>query len=586
MRPILLPLLILSAAFAPRLDAQFAKSAAANLELSDGAGAEVQVKLAATADAVYASWYDSDPAGSPAFGYDVRLQRLDAAGNQAWPAGGVLVADRGFSSTQDYGLAVDAGGDAYLAFRDDRQSGTQITAARIDAAGQAVWGATGVQITSTTDFVAAPKIAVTTTGTVFVAWTQSSTLRLRRLDGAGAFQGSEIVLSLGGGSLFLADLGSTPNDTVVVSWISQVGGFFGPRHLYAQSFSSTGTELWTPGGVPLETTNSLQIGNFPALTVDAAGGAYFAWYGVGPLECYVQHVLANGTTAYGPAPVAVSTDVTRVRVGPSLAIEPSSGLPIVFWTEQNGTQSQAGLRAQRFDATGARLFGPEGLDLVPLSANTVRSITAVATAGGARGLWIGGPSFANDQVSSVLVGNAGTVLQPPSVLASTPSEKDDLAGTPGPLGDVIAAWHGTESGDQGVHAQNVTVAGALGPQAGVLPRTGAGNQEAYSASGGALGTLVSMEVDLGSSGYPFALVLGYLHAASIPFAGQTILADITSAEVLHLAVQAGAPLATFSALVPNDPSLCGTVVRTQGVMLSPGQPFLLTNARDIYLGVD
>ena len=43
----------------------------------------------------------------------------------------MLVADRGFSSTQDYGLDVDSAGNALLAFRDDRFVGTQITAAKV-----------------------------------------------------------------------------------------------------------------------------------------------------------------------------------------------------------------------------------------------------------------------------------------------------------------------------------------------------------------------------------------------------------------------------------------------------------------------
>ncbi|HIE69382.1 MAG TPA: hypothetical protein EYP98_04050, partial [Planctomycetes bacterium] len=129
----------------------------------------------------YVSWYDSDPSGSPAFGYDVRVQRLDAGGVEMWPHRGVLVADRGFSSTQDYDLDVDIAGNAILAFRDDRFTGTQITAALVDGNGNLLWGTNGVQLTNTTNFVVAPKICGTTDGFVVVAWGENSDARVQRL---------------------------------------------------------------------------------------------------------------------------------------------------------------------------------------------------------------------------------------------------------------------------------------------------------------------------------------------------------------------------------------------------------------------
>ena len=50
---------------------------------------------------------------SARYGYDVVRWRsgLDADGNELFPHNGLLVADRSFSSTQDYGLDVDATGE-------------------------------------------------------------------------------------------------------------------------------------------------------------------------------------------------------------------------------------------------------------------------------------------------------------------------------------------------------------------------------------------------------------------------------------------------------------------------------------------
>ena len=162
--------------------AQWSKDPALNTRLSDGAGDEVQAKIRGGADGhAYVSWFDSDPSGSPAFGYDVKLQRLDPAGNELWAAGGVTIADRGFSSTQDYGMDAGPNGDAFLVFRDDRFGGTEITVTRVDADGNQVWGPTGIQLTSGAGFVASPRIAATSDGACVVAWVEGNTSRIQRV---------------------------------------------------------------------------------------------------------------------------------------------------------------------------------------------------------------------------------------------------------------------------------------------------------------------------------------------------------------------------------------------------------------------
>ena len=80
--------------------AEWSTDPATNLVVADRSGEQVQPKIVATADGgFYVSWFDNS-----AGGYDVYLQRLDAAGNELWAHNGVLVADRGYSSTQDLSL--------------------------------------------------------------------------------------------------------------------------------------------------------------------------------------------------------------------------------------------------------------------------------------------------------------------------------------------------------------------------------------------------------------------------------------------------------------------------------------------------
>jgi hypothetical protein len=64
------------------------------------------VKIATRDDGgCFVSWFDNRNSG-----YDVYMQRLDATGNAMWQTHGILIADRSYSSTLDFDLAVDADG--------------------------------------------------------------------------------------------------------------------------------------------------------------------------------------------------------------------------------------------------------------------------------------------------------------------------------------------------------------------------------------------------------------------------------------------------------------------------------------------
>src|SRR5690625_2745230 len=126
-----------------------------NLDIGSGD----QSKIVRTPDGgFWISWFDGSTAG-----YDVRIQRLDSSGNKMLGPQGELVAERYFSSTQDYGLSMDAAGDALLAFRisDPDGSNVRIEAQKVASDGTLVWGSDGVRFGNGTDFVADPKITAT-----------------------------------------------------------------------------------------------------------------------------------------------------------------------------------------------------------------------------------------------------------------------------------------------------------------------------------------------------------------------------------------------------------------------------------------
>jgi len=443
---------------------------AVNLAVADAAGDQVQPKVAPTSDGgCYVSWFDA--IGN---GFDVRVQKLDAGGNEVFAHNGVLVADRGFSSTQDYGLDVDADGNALLAFRDDRAGGIQITAAKVSPGGALLWGASGVQLTSTTDFVAAPKIAGTSDGGAVVAWTQNSSTLVQKLDGSGISQWTTVVLTPSTGTYSASDLHGAGTGAIL-SFVHQTGSFGSPRHLLAQKFDGGGSILWGAGHVAVFDGGSLQFGNFPSFVPDGSGGAVFSWYDAASLsfQCYAQHVTAAGAEAFPHNGAAASTNAVRVRVSPSAAFNASTGETFLFWQEENSLQSMFGVYGQKFDGAGSRQWGDEGSVVVAVGADEITMVRCLTEGSGAFTFWAQAPSFGQAKLRAARLDAVGAVGITPFDVASTPSGKSRLDVARSTAGFAVLAWSDdrTDAGD--ILAQNVGPDGSLGPATDVAADPGA-----------------------------------------------------------------------------------------------------------------
>jgi hypothetical protein len=444
---------------APLASAQWSSDTTANLVVSDAAADQVQPMIAPTSDGgCYISWLDSI-----ANGFDVRLQRLDAAGNELWPHDGVLVIDRGFSSTQSYGLDVDAAGNALLAARDDGGSGVQITASKVSPTGTLLWGPGGVTLTNTSAFVSSPKIAGTADVSVVVAWGEDPAVKLQRLDASGVpIWGTDITMTPPAGFYFVGDLHDAGTDTIL-SMVHQTGAmFWSPKHLVAQKFDAAGAPLWGSSPVSVFDSGSLQIGNYPPFKHDGSGGAVFAWYGTSPLQCYAQHILSNGVEAFPHNGVSGSTNGAQVRVDPSVDYDAATGSTYLFWTEQSSGQSQCGLSGQKFDSAGVRQWSAQGTMLIPVSSPEIRQVKTQVSGAGAFVFWTHIPSFGNNTLHGAHVDASGAYDNGPFEVSSVPSVKSRLDAEIGATGQVLLAWSDQRTDGGDILAQNINPDGSLG----------------------------------------------------------------------------------------------------------------------------
>lgn len=449
--------------------AQWSDDPMQNLIVADRPAGQAQPKLAPTTDGgVYVSWL-----GGGGDGYDVYLQRLDAGGQAQWADDGVRIADRDFSSTQDYGLARGVNGDALLAFRfPDGSAQPQAVANRIAADGTPLWGDPGVFVSTEAGGAASPKITGMPDGGAVVAWTSfsSGAIVLQRLDAEGEPQWGPdgVSLELPSGVFLIADLHANGDGGVIVSGSAQLSNF--DRRLWAQKLDGDGLPLW--GSDPVEvfdgSDGALQFGYFPSFVTDGDGGAVFAWYQVGTSDSRVrvQRVLADGSLAFPQNGVDAANGTDRQRSAPSAAFDPATENVYVVWPEEQqvGTDRFYGVSAQRIGASGTRQWGDAGQTLVPLGDAQASQVNALSLADGALFAWSLGSAPNPMRIESARLDADGDFVWMDEIvpLKTAATQHSRMQGALSNDGFAAYTW---ADGDEPavIKAQNVNLDSTLGP---------------------------------------------------------------------------------------------------------------------------
>ena len=463
--------LILSVMVGGKASAQWSPDPSKNLALSDKSdGADqVQPKVKPLPDhGWYVSWFDSDPQNPPPVGYSVYLQRLNPGGVEQFKHDGLEVAHLSNSSTEDYGLDIDTDGNALLAFLDTREgSNQQVTAAKISAAGKALWGPRGVQLTRGSAHTnGLPKIAGTSDGNIVVAWISDSNTILQKLNASGKPQwGKGVVLSKPRYYYWLADLHAADNGSVIVSWVRNKG-FGSNNQLLANKLSATGKLLWGRNHVTLFDTGSLQSGSFPYFVPDGKGGAVFSWYTSSPaLQCFAQHILADGSEAFPHNGSPASMNATNVRVDPAASYRAATDEVFLVWTEEDSHQILNGIYAQKFSPKGGRRWGQDGLAIVELGSDQQILPSNVQVGCGMLAFWIDVAGFGSATIQATrLEDNSKTKCAqfPVSTAKSNKGRPDaDIVRA---TGLSAIAFEDDRLGSNGIYIQNVNNDCTLGPK--------------------------------------------------------------------------------------------------------------------------
>jgi hypothetical protein len=235
-----------------------------------------------------------------------------------------------------------------------------------------------------------------------------------------------------------------------------------PGDIYAQRIDSSGTVMWTAGGVAICTAQDAQ--RVPAIVSDGQHGAILAWQdlrGGGSFDIYAQRVTASGVTSWDTNGVAVCT-ASNGQNAPSLASDQEGGAIISWYDLRNGSND---IYAQRLNSSGAVLWTADGVGVCVAGGHQYYPVLVSDGASGAVITWEdrrGGFSY---DIYAQRVNAAGTVQWSTNGVAictaagdhRSPTIVSDLAG------GAIITWQDTRTtgSTNDIYAQRIGSSGTV-----------------------------------------------------------------------------------------------------------------------------
>jgi hypothetical protein len=472
------------AAIVASLPAQWSSNPAINLSIGDLVSEQSLPKVAVASDGdCYIGWFDVS-SGS----YVVRLQHLDANGLELWPHNGIVVSSNPQStSLVDWDLICDSNNHCVLAFTDTRSgSDLDVYAYRIAPNGTQTWGANGVALSNNADFEANPRICETSIGDFACVWPRdvTRTLQLQRIDVAGTklYPGDGIAIPGDTGqSPAFARICASDNGAVILEWVRALS-FSAAKHIHAQKYDLAGLAQWNGGlRLPVFDLASLPIAHDPKILADGQGGCVISWhFALGSaFSARVQRLSSAGIELFPHNGVDLSTN-SNSKFDPAITWIPSLQSVIAFYNERNQGQSLWGISVQCINGIGAQVFGPTGINLLPINTDVKFAPVAVPLDfAGNRGancfVLVQPAGLQTKNVVGMRIDENGVMQWTPVVFASTvASDKLRLNAAISRNGMSVLAWGDNRADFGNIEAQNVDAFGRLGDHSGSAISYGCG----------------------------------------------------------------------------------------------------------------
>ncbi|MBI5362179.1 MAG: hypothetical protein HZA53_03305 [Planctomycetes bacterium] len=448
------------------------------LSLSD----QIQVQIAADgAGGTWLAWFDHDSGN-----YDLYVQHFDAQGHETFAHNGMLVSPHPNSMPWVSGSSLQSApnGDCVIAFGDERAGPDRdIHVYRIDRAGNAVWGANGVTLTSDAQDDVSPRLCRTSDAAFVVAWTRSpsagdNTVRFQRLDANGAPQfpaNGVAITGAPGEDPGYPQIVAAESGAFVLAWNRDARFLLAnPRHLHARKFAANGAPIWPAVVSVYDAGQMTPESSSPELASDGNGGAWLAFSAPvsGVSRGFLQRLDANGGELFPHGGVPISGDPGASEFLPAQIVQSSGDVLVAYQDHVAGTLTSS-VRVQRVGPAGALMFGPNGVVVAPAGGLYEDDVRAVPDGvGGTIVAWLEYPvGIWQKKVRAQRVDAAGNVLWASGGVAvcSLPSEKWEVDVCIDATGVFRAAWWDLRVDEGDIYAQCLLSNGALAVPSDSVP---------------------------------------------------------------------------------------------------------------------
>lgn len=351
------------------LFAEWASDSGVNLRVTNSTNEEVIPKVAYGPNGdVWASWFSLENGN-----YNVRVQRYNFNGVAQFAPEGLLVSNHTqMSWLTDWDMKVDSQNNAVLSFLDVRNVNQDIFVYKISASGTFVWGADGIAVCTdeTEDYT--PTLGITDQNNVIVAWMAGDDMKMQKILANGTLASAQpILFHEEGYSHTWPQILPQTNDSFILKYAKDSGPFYSVlRKVYAQKYDSSFTSVWAN---PTTITDQGGISSWTQVfstDSDGNGGFVICWYEDRDADqmrnVYVQHVLADGSVGFTANGIQPTTSIATQHFYPITAYDEISNETYMIWSETDADQNTRGLRVQKFNTQGAKMFGEDGLSIISL----------------------------------------------------------------------------------------------------------------------------------------------------------------------------------------------------------------------------
>ncbi|WP_310991382.1 T9SS type A sorting domain-containing protein [Aequorivita marina] len=300
---------------------------------------------------------------------ELRLQVVDADGNQTLGEDGILVSDQlpMSSFTVLMTATVDASDNLYIGTT-GTGGGEPAYVFKMDIDGNHLWGTSGIQVGSGNVVTVLPL----SDGNAIVGWLGSAGGLMQKFDENGdAIWDADMPIEQGGSATVPANLFELSDGDYIVVFHSLLFGI--NSNLYAQRYDMDGNAVWAD---PVQLADRATAFNrsYPGVQDgDVVYMGYFAAEGL-RFDSFLQRIDPDGNLPWGINGSDFDVNQTNYEMETEIAFESGSQHIWAVSTYRNENQSERGEYVQKFDKdSGARELSENAKEVFSIGSNKSHS---------------------------------------------------------------------------------------------------------------------------------------------------------------------------------------------------------------------